>query len=178
MNPFLGLGYSAPIRTCVIITDYEDVRGYLSADGDTIDWEDGDCWRRVAGPKAEQCEAWEGFRVLEPEFPQPTAPLDLLPYRLSLRNSRPLPSGSPGSGRPEDGEPQRSSFWDQMGLRAGEGFRHSAPERSCAKPQCPMYSYPPYLYLPKPATSFNPEPFPILHPLSPPHPSNPLPSAS
>ncbi|CAE7369552.1 unnamed protein product [Symbiodinium pilosum] len=35
-------------ETCVVITDYEDVRGYLSADGETIDWEDGDCWRRVA----------------------------------------------------------------------------------------------------------------------------------
>ena len=25
-------------ETCVIITDYEDVRGYLSTDGKAIDW--------------------------------------------------------------------------------------------------------------------------------------------
>ena len=29
----------------------EDVRGYLAADGAAIDWEDGDCWRRV--PRSE-----------------------------------------------------------------------------------------------------------------------------
>ena len=43
-------------ETCVIITDYEDVRGYLSTDGKAIDWEDGDCWRRVAAPQSGQYE--------------------------------------------------------------------------------------------------------------------------
>ena len=34
-------------ETCVLITDEEDVRGTLSADAQEIDWEDGDCWKRV-----------------------------------------------------------------------------------------------------------------------------------
>ncbi|CAK9021079.1 unnamed protein product [Durusdinium trenchii] len=34
-------------HTCVLIMDEDDVRGYLSADGHEIEWEDGDRWRRA-----------------------------------------------------------------------------------------------------------------------------------
>lgn len=34
-------------QTCALIMDDDDVRGYLSADGQEIEWEDGDCWKRA-----------------------------------------------------------------------------------------------------------------------------------
>ncbi|CAJ1342079.1 unnamed protein product [Effrenium voratum] len=38
------------VETCVLIMDDEDVRGYLSADCQAIEWEDGDCWQRTSPP--------------------------------------------------------------------------------------------------------------------------------
>jgi len=34
-------------QTCALIMDDDDVRGYLSTDGEEIEWEDGDLWKRA-----------------------------------------------------------------------------------------------------------------------------------
>ena len=45
-------------QTCALIMADDDVRGYLSADGQEIDWEDGDCWKRA---KMEQHKGQQSF---------------------------------------------------------------------------------------------------------------------
>ena len=43
-------------QTCALIMDDDDVRGYLSADGQEIEWEDGDCWKRAKDAKGFQIQ--------------------------------------------------------------------------------------------------------------------------
>ena len=45
-------------QTCALIMADDDVRGYLSADGQEIEWEDGDCWKRA---KMEQHKGQQSF---------------------------------------------------------------------------------------------------------------------
>lgn len=45
-------------QTCALIMADDDVRGYLSADGQEIEWEDGDCWKRA---KMEQHKGQHSF---------------------------------------------------------------------------------------------------------------------
>ena len=47
-------------QTCVLITDEEDVRGYLSSDGHEIEWEDGDRWTRSKATEKEGKGETEG----------------------------------------------------------------------------------------------------------------------
>ena len=61
-------------QTCVLITDDEDVRGYLSSDGQVIEWEDGDRWSRTekALEKAEviretELEPWAEVKEMATE---------------------------------------------------------------------------------------------------------------
>lgn len=45
-------------QTCALIMADDDVRGYLSADGQEIEWEDGDCWKKA---KMEQHKGQQSF---------------------------------------------------------------------------------------------------------------------
>ncbi|CAE7815752.1 unnamed protein product, partial [Symbiodinium sp. CCMP2456] len=113
-------------ETCVIITDYEDVRGYLSTDGKAIDWEDGDCWRRVAAPQSGQYEeAASGYRASKVAPGQARA----LPVMeaLLLRDSESLAKLLDGGTSPEQEVKLTEAFWESMRWRPDSGEPTSIP---------------------------------------------------
>lgn len=97
-------------QTCALIMDDDDVRGYLSTDGEEIEWEDGDLWKR-AKRHIEQVEAQPGLVTSERvaqrnELPNessfakdpedfPEAALEALLQRNAVSLQRILDSGFP-----------------------------------------------------------------------------------